>query len=150
MKTKTKIEIGTTFPYSDRNRLVTAEVTGRRKDGHRVWWQVTLTEGGQPILHDEPNLAGKSVGFDATTGSLGDSISWGRNCLRRFLPTTNNGSSVLIYVETRSLGTVADGLWVEIREFVSSGPYRPTRWVRSEYATVEELLASGDAVEIVS
>lgn len=144
---KTKIEIGTTFPYSYRNRLVTAEVTGRRKDGHCVLWQVTLTEGGQPVLHDEPNLAGKSVEFDSTTRSLGLILRWRAESSRRFASLNKYPADLSVQWLWISY---CNELWVEIREIVWSGPYRPTRWVRSDYANVGELLASGDAMEIPS
>lgn len=144
MKT-TKIEIGTTFPFFYGDRWVNAEVDRRRKDGKWWWWTIRLTEGGRPIVRQDGPLKGHAVEWESQTQ---DVRWWVDRSHDGATLSPRCGSSVVQYVCFNC--PVGKGLWAEIREHHSSGPYRPTRWVRSEYDTVEELIASGDAVAVAS
>lgn len=139
-----KIEIGFEFPRFHDGRIVNAVVVNGRKEGHRWWWTVRLTEGGGPVKNSEN---GWVVEYQSTTAAIRkesdnvtqyirvDNLIPGRNPVRYafFAP----GAFVL----DKYKGT----LWVEVRDDSHAGVWGPaTRWVR--YANVEELIASSAAV----
>lgn len=154
MKTKRpKIEIGTTFPYWHEDRYVNAEVVrcikfdSRNGLQKRNLWIVRLTESQQPIVHAwPPEFEGKPYEFQADTRSIGNRIVC-IDSLPHYAP--RHGSCVVQYVEFPGDGP-AGGLWCEIRDQHKCGGSQNTHWDRSEYETVEALLASGDATEVVA
>lgn len=144
-----KIEIGTTFPYFHDGRIVNAEVVACVKIGSRAgcrkrnWWTIELTESQRPILHAGGSLAGKSIGFETDTKSLADRIA-AVESLPTFGPSAKVAETCV--VQWVDFGGHL-GLWAEIREELTYNQGRNTHWTRSEYGTVDELLASGDAVQ---
>lgn len=147
MKTKQKIEIGTTFPWWWTDRFVNAEVVDRRKEGKRWLWKIRLTESQQPIRRSGGFLDGHFVEFEYKTKTLTDTIEF-IEALPTFGPA-RQGSVVVQWVNFGDHVT-GGGLWCEVREQVVCGGSRPTHWQRCEYGSVEALLASGDAVPVQS
>ncbi len=139
MKTKPKIEIGTTFPHYWQNRYVNAEIVSRRKDGRRRWlWKVRLTEGQQPIRRAESQCI---VEYEATTKSITSDVSYLES-----LPCYGPASRSTCVVQW--IDFPGHGLWCEIREDITYNKGRNTHWTKSEYGDAESLLASGDAVRV--
>lgn len=149
MKTKAKIEIGTTLPWFWVDRFVNAEVVSRRKDGGRWLWKVRLTESQQPIRRNGGFLDGSIVEFEYRTHFLSAEIER----IERF-PTfgpARYGSAVVQWIDfgpTANAGV--GGLWCEVSEQGVCGGSRPTHWQKCEYGSVGALLASGDAVPVQS
>ena len=137
-----KIKIGTTFPHYWQNRFVNAEVVSGVKVRNRFVWTLRLTESQQPIVWDDKRgeLSGKIVEFHWPTGWIADAIEK-IDALPKFGPA-RLGSCVVQWIDFGH-----QGRWCEVREFVVCGPSRPSHWDKCEYATVEELIASGDATK---
>jgi hypothetical protein len=137
-----KIEIGTTYPYSYQGRFVNAEVVSFHKIGKRKWCTVRLTESQRPIVRDSGSLAGTTVEFQVPTSSVAGVIkSIGRRPV--FGPARPEQHAHEGVVQWIDFGP--SGLWCEIREPFTYCEGRNTHWTKSEYKTVEELIASGDA-----
>ena len=132
-----KIEIGTTFPHFWRDRYVNAEVVSRRKDGRRWLWKIRLTESQQPIRRAESETI---VEFEKTTKSLADELAF-IDSLPCYGPSGKLENTCVV----QWIDFGGGGLWCEIREPHKCGGSRNTHWARSEYGTVDRLLASGDA-----
>lgn len=144
MKTKQKIEIGTTFPWWWVDRFVNAEVVDRRRNGRKWLWKIRLTESQQPVRR---TVAETIVEFEYGTKWLTVTLDH-LDGLPTFAPA-RPGSAVVRWINFGSHVTVG-GLWCEVREQVVCGGSRPTHWQRCEYGSVEALLASGDAVPVQS
>lgn len=134
-----KIEIGTTFPHFWRDRYVNAEVVSRRKDGRRWLWKIRLTESQQPIRRVESETI---VEFEKTTKSLADELAF-IDSLPCYGPSYKLENTCVV----QWIDFGGGGLWCEIREPHKCGGSRNTHWARSEYGTVDRLLASGEARE---
>lgn len=147
MKTKQpKIEIGTTFPHFWQDRYVNAEIVSRRKAARGWWlWTVRLTESQQPVRRAEAQTI---VEFEKTAAAIRSEL-WHIKSLPHYSP--REGSCVVQYIKFPGDNSMfGGGLWCEVREQCRCGPHRDTHWRRSECETVEALLASGDAVEVVA
>jgi hypothetical protein len=144
VKTKPKIEIGTTYPHCWQNRYVNAEVVSRRKEGGRWLWTVRLTESQQPIRRAESQCIAE---YEATTKSISAEIEYISSLPRfracRATARRAGGTCVVQWIDF-PLG----GLWCEIREQITYNKGRNTHWTKSEYSDAESLLASGDAVRV--
>ena len=138
-----KIEIGTTFPHFWRDRYVNAEVVSRRKDGGRWLWKIRLTESQQPIRRVESETI---VEFEKTTKHLADELAF-IDSLPRYTPSGKLEATCVVQWIDFGAGDTLGGLWCEIREPYKCGGSRNTHWARSEYGTVDRLLASGEARE---
>jgi hypothetical protein len=138
MKTKPKIEIGTTYPHCWQNRYVNAEVVSRQKNGRRRLWRVRLTESQQPVRRAESQCI---VEFDTTAKGIKDSIDYIAS-LPCYGPASRN-TCVVQWIDFPG-----HGLWCEIREEITYNQGRNTHWTKSEYGDAESLLASGDAVRV--
>jgi hypothetical protein len=138
-----KIEIGTTYPHFFVDRFVNAEVVACRKVGKRFVWTVRFTESQQPVTWGSKcgGLSGKIVEFHWATRSIKNAIAW-IEALPTFGPA-RQGSCVVQWIDFGH-----QGLWCEIREPFTHCEGRNTYWTKSEYKTVEELIASGDANQV--
>jgi hypothetical protein len=140
MKTKTKrrkIEIGTTLPYFHDGRLVTAEVVDiltRLSRRLERWWTVRLTDCQQPVVRGD----GEPVDFQAPTRTITANMNYIES-LPRFTPARHD-SAVVQWIDVPG-----SGLWCEVRLQHKCGRYRNTHWDKSEWGTVEALIASGEA-----
>lgn len=139
-----KIKIGTTFPHYWIDRFVNAEVVSGVKVRNRYVWAVRLTESQKPITWDgkRGELSGKVVEFHWPTGPIANAIQR-IEALPTFGPA-RYGESVVQWIDFGH-----QGIWCEIREpFIANRQGRNTHWTKSEYKTVEELIASGDANQV--
>lgn len=136
-----KIEIGTTYPFFYEGRVVNAEVVSTHKVRTRNWWTVRLTESQRPIIRQSGPLAGWAVEFQTNTKSVADSIAYIES-----LPCFGPARQESFVVQWIDFGRL--GLWAEVRDPAETSGTRPTQWTPSDYKTVEELIASGDANQV--
>jgi len=139
-----KIKIGTTFPHYWDGRFVNAEVVSGVKIRNRFVWTVRFTESQRPITWGDKRgeLSGKVVEFHWPTGPIANAIER-IDALPTFMPARPENHVNEGVVRWIDFGHA--GLWCEIREPFTHCEGRNTHWTKSEYKTVEELIASGDA-----
>ena len=130
MKTP-KIELGLKFPYFYRDRIVNAEIVEKRKEGHRFWWKVRLSEGGSPIRTG--GLHNWAVEFEARTANLSSEVTAVERAASEQRAATSERLTVR-YVRFPESSSYS-GIWVEHRSDCNA----PTRWARTQLTSFEDL-----------